>query len=95
MSIGAAEIEVVARLARIRIDPADLACHAAELSRILGYVEAMNEVDTTGVEPLAHAIDAIATLRADAVTEQVDRDSLQAGAPRVEEGYYLVPRVIE
>jgi aspartyl-tRNA(Asn)/glutamyl-tRNA(Gln) amidotransferase subunit C len=55
----------------------------------------MNEVDTTGVEPLAHAIDAIATLRADAVTEQVDRDSLQAGAPRVEEGYYLVPRVIE
>ena len=95
MSIGAAEIEGVARLARIRIEPADIARHAAALSRILGYVEAMNEVDTRGVEPLAHAIDATAKLRADAVTEHVDRDLLQAGAPRVEEGYYLVPRVIE
>ncbi len=95
MSIGEAEIEGIARLARIRIEPADIPRHAAELSRILGYVAAMNEVDTTGVEPLAHAIDAVATLRADAVTEHVDRDLLQAGAPRVEEGYYLVPRVIE
>ena len=55
----------------------------------------MNEVDTSGVEPLAHAIDALAGLRADEVTEVVDRAALQAGAPRVEEGYYLVPRVIE
>ena len=53
MSIGAAEIEVVARLARIRIEPADVARHAAEISRILDYVAAMNEIDTTGVEPLA------------------------------------------
>ncbi len=95
MSIGAAEIEGIARLARIRIDSADLARHAAELSQILAYVEAMNEIDTAGVEPLAHAIDAVATLRADAVTELVDRALLQTGAPRVEEGYYLVPRVIE
>ncbi len=55
----------------------------------------MNAVDTTGVEPLAHAIDAVATTRPDAVTEAVDRAALQAGAPRVQEGYYLVPRVIE
>lgn len=95
MSIDAQEIEGIARLARIRVEPTDIARHAAELSRILGYVEAMNEVDTHGIEPLAHAIDAVATLRADAVTEHVDRELLQAGAPRVEEGYYLVPRVIE
>jgi len=95
MSIGTAEIEDVARLARIRIEDADIARHAAELARILDYVDAMNEVDTSGVEPLAHAIDALAGLRADEVTEVVDRAALQAGAPRVEEGYYLVPRVIE
>lgn len=95
MSIGTAEIEGVARLARIRIEDADVARHAAELARILDYVDAMNEVDTSGVEPLAHAIDALASLRVDEVTEVVDRAALQAGAPRVEEGYYLVPRVIE
>ncbi|MCC7120028.1 MAG: Asp-tRNA(Asn)/Glu-tRNA(Gln) amidotransferase subunit GatC [Gammaproteobacteria bacterium] len=95
MSIDAADIEGIARLARIRIEPADITRHAAELSRILTYVDQMNEIDTTGVDPLAHAIDAVATLRADVVTEVVDRDLLQAGAPRVEGGYYLVPRVIE
>lgn len=95
MSIGAAEIEGIARLARIQIDDADVARHAAQLSQILAYVEAMNEVDTTGIEPLAHAVDAVASLRPDRVTEVVEREVLQAGAPRVEEGYYLVPRVIE
>ena len=95
MSIGAAEIKGIARLARIAIDEADIARYAGQLSQILAYVEAMNAVDTTGVEPLAHAIDAVAATRPDAVTEVVDRAALQAGAPRVQEGYYLVPRVIE
>ena len=95
MSIGAAEIKGIARLARIAIDETDIARYAGQLSQILSYVEAMNAVDTTGVEPLAHAIDAVATTRPDAVTESVDRAALQAGAPRVQEGYYLVPRVIE
>ena len=95
MSIDATDIEGIARLARIRIETADIARHAEQLSQILAYVEAMNEVDTAGVEPLAHAIDAVANLRPDVVTEIVDRAALQAGAPRVEEGYYLVPRVIE
>lgn len=95
MSIGAAEIKGIARLARIAIDEADIARYAGQLSQILSYVEAMNAVDTIGVEPLAHAIDAVATTRPDAVTEAVDRAALQAGAPRVQEGYYLVPRVIE
>jgi aspartyl-tRNA(Asn)/glutamyl-tRNA(Gln) amidotransferase subunit C len=95
MSIGAAEIKGIARLARIAIDDGDIARYAGQLSRILSYVEAMNAVDTTGVEPLAHAIDAVATTRPDAVTETVDRAALQAGAPQVQEGYYLVPRVLE
>lgn len=95
MSIGATEIEAIARLARIGIDAADVARYAGQLSQILTYIEAMNEVDTSGVEPLAHAIDAVSACRPDVVTETVARDALQAGAPQVEEGYYLVPRVIE
>lgn len=95
MSIGAAGIKGIARLARLAIDDADIERYAAQLSQILGYVEAMNEVDTAGVEPLAHAVDAISVTRPDAVTERIDRDALQEGAPQVREGYYLVPRVIE
>ncbi len=95
MGIGEDEIKGIARLARIAIDDEDIVRYAGQLSQILSYVEAMNEVDTTGIEPLAHAIDAVATTRPDAVTEAVDRAALQAGAPQVQEGYYLVPRVIE
>ncbi len=95
MGIDATDIEAIARLARILIDPGERAKYADELTRILTYVEAMNEVDTTGVEPLAHAVDAAAQLRSDVVTEVVDRELLQAVAPDTEGGYYLVPRVIE
>jgi aspartyl-tRNA(Asn)/glutamyl-tRNA(Gln) amidotransferase subunit C len=95
MSIGATGIRGIARLARIAIDDADSERYASQVSQILAYVEAMNEVDTSGIEPLAHAVDAVAASRPDAVTERIDRASLQAGAPLVQEGYYLVPRVIE
>lgn len=95
MSIGATGIKGIARLARIAIDDADIERYAEQLSQILSYIEAMNEVDTRDVEPLAHAVDAVASARQDLVTERIDREALQAGAPRVQEGYYLVPRVIE
>jgi aspartyl-tRNA(Asn)/glutamyl-tRNA(Gln) amidotransferase subunit C len=95
MSIGASGIKGIARLARIAIDDADIELYAAQVSRILAHVEAMNAVDTAGVEPLAHAVDVVAGGRADAVTERIERSVLQAGAPQVQDGYYLVPRVIE
>ncbi len=66
-----------------------------QLNGIFGLIEQMRAVDTAGVEPMAHAIDLTQRLREDAVTEE-DRHALyQEGAPQVEDGLYLVPKVIE
>ena len=95
MSISHSEVERVARLARLRIDPADLDDRARDLGRILELFDRLAAVDTRDVEPLSHPLDAIQRLRPDAVTETVDRATLQQGAPEVEDGMYMVPRVIE
>lgn len=95
MAISAAEVKAIARLARIAIDESEIAAYAAQLSQILSFVEHMNSVSTAGVEPMAHPWANAARLRADEITETDQRSRLQAVAPQVENGYYLVPRVIE
>ena len=95
MSISHSEVERVARLARLRIDPADLDDRARDLGRILELFDRLAAVDTRDVEPLSHPLDATQRLRPDTVTEEVDRAALQRGAPEVEDGMYVVPRVIE
>jgi len=89
------EVQAVARLARIALDPAEIPAMAAQLSRILTLVDAMNQVDTDGIEPLAHPLEPAARRRADVVTEADHRADFQAVAPATENGYYLVPRVVE
>lgn len=95
MSLTPAELLRVARLARLRIDEQEASHYASQLSNILGHFAAMGEVDTSSVEPLAHAIEVVGRTRADVVGEPIERELLQSGAPRTEGGYYLVPRVIE
>ena len=95
MSISHSEVERVARLARLRIDPADLDDRARDLGRILELFDRLAAVDTRSVEPLSNPLDATLRLRPDTVTEEVDRAALQRGAPEVEGGMYVVPRVIE
>ncbi len=89
------EVRRIADLARIEVPDGDVAALQQQLNGIFGLIEQMRAVDTAGVEPMAHAIDLTQRLREDAVTEE-DRHALyQAGAPQVEDGLYLVPRVIE
>ena len=95
MSITHSEVERVARLARLRIDPADLDDRARDLARILELFDRLAAVDTQGVEPLSHPLAATQRLRPDVVTEEVDRAALQLGAPEIEDGMYVVPRVID
>lgn len=95
MSIDTDEVKRIAHLARLRLDEQELADYSATLSRILGLIEQMNEVDTTGVVPMAHPLDMELRLRADAVTEPDQREKFQKIAPATEAGLYLVPRVIE
>ncbi len=66
-----------------------------QLNGILGFIEQLQAVDTTGIEPMAHAVDVAQRLRPDSVTEVDRRADFQAVAPEVEGGLYLVPKVIE
>jgi aspartyl-tRNA(Asn)/glutamyl-tRNA(Gln) amidotransferase subunit C len=95
MALDARDVEKIAHLARLGIDPRDVPEYTRNLSDILAFVEQLNAVDTTGVEPLAHPLEASQRLRADIVSEPNDRDNFQSVAPQTEAGLYLVPKVIE
>ena len=95
MALDAADVEKIARLARLGIDPADVPEYTRNLSDILAFVDQLNAVDTTGVEPMAHPLEATQRLRPDRVSETNDRENFQSTAPQIEAGLYLVPQVIE
>ena len=95
MSLDAAEIKKIAHLARLGINEEDIPEYSRNLSDILAFVEQLNAVDTSGVEPLAHPLEATQRLRPDEVTETDNRESFQQVAPETESGLYLVPQVIE
>jgi aspartyl-tRNA(Asn)/glutamyl-tRNA(Gln) amidotransferase subunit C len=99
MSLSDDQIRRIARLARIAIGDGEAAEVRERLNRVLGLIDQLQAVDTTGVEPMSHPLDAVLSggqpLRADAVTEPDRRAAYQAVAPAVEGGLYLVPRVIE
>ncbi len=85
----------IARLARIEVADSEAAALERELDGILDVVGRMAAVDTRGVEPMSHPEDTGQRLREDRVTEENRRDAFQAAAPQVEDGLYLVPKVIE
>jgi aspartyl-tRNA(Asn)/glutamyl-tRNA(Gln) amidotransferase subunit C len=95
MVLDASDVEKIAHLARLGIDAADIPEYSRNLSDILAFVEQLNAVDTTGVEPLAHTREATQRLRPDVVTETDLREEYQRVAPQTEAGLYLVPKVIE
>ena len=95
MAIEQDEIEKIAELARIRIAGDQIGEVTQRMTEILGMVDQLQAADTDGVEPMANPLDATQRLRADEVTEINQRDAFQAIAPAVENGLYLVPKVIE
>ena len=95
MAIDRNEIARIAHLARLEVSDRVASRTAEELSRILDFVGRMNAVDTSGVTPMAHPLEADQRLREDQITEEDRRDEFQACAPAVEDGLYLVPRVVE
>lgn len=95
MAIDATEVKKVARLARLTVDDGAIAATTSTIGNILTMVDRMKSVDTAGVPPMAHPLDAIQRLRQDEVSETDLREQLQSCAPAVEEGLFLVPRVIE
>ncbi len=95
MSLQRSDVERIAQLARLAIAEEDVARYSEELSNILNFVQQMAEVETVGVVPMAHPLDAIQRMRPDQVTEVDGRALFQSIAPLAEEGLYLVPKVIE
>jgi aspartyl-tRNA(Asn)/glutamyl-tRNA(Gln) amidotransferase subunit C len=95
MSLTADQIRQVAHLARLELQPGLVDQYARELSNILEMVGPLARADTAGAEPMAHPLDMSQRLRPDAVTEPNRREDLQAHAPSVKHGLYIVPKVIE
>jgi aspartyl-tRNA(Asn)/glutamyl-tRNA(Gln) amidotransferase subunit C len=95
MSLSPDQIRLIARLARIAVREDESAVVGERLNRVLAMLDQLNAVDTEGIEPMSHALDVVQPLRPDVVTESDQRSLFQAAAPAVEDGLYLVPKVIE
>jgi aspartyl-tRNA(Asn)/glutamyl-tRNA(Gln) amidotransferase subunit C len=95
MSLNLEEVGRIARLARLELSPDEIGRTGDQLNGILSFIEQLQAVDTSGVVPMAHAMDIFQRLRTDAVTEPDRREAFQAIAPETQAGLYLVPKVIE
>lgn len=83
------------RLSQLELTSTAEAALASDLEHIVAMIDAMQAIDTTGIAPLAHPLEGSQRLRDDVVTESVDRDQFQQGAPATQDGLYVVPRVVE
>jgi aspartyl-tRNA(Asn)/glutamyl-tRNA(Gln) amidotransferase subunit C len=99
MSLTPDQLQRIALLARIAVSPGEAQGVTDRLNQVLGLIDQLQAVDTRGIEPMSHALDAQLAvqqrLRPDTVTEPDRRAAYQAVAPAVEGGLYLVPKVIE
>ena len=99
MSLTSQDIDRIANLARLELKPDESERMLAQINGFFSIVEAMQAVDTTGIEPLAHPVaviqDVQLRLREDVVSEPNHREANQQSAPAVERGLFLVPKVIE
>ena len=95
MTISLADIQRLAHLSRLDLDAAAAEDVRVKLDAIFGMIGQLQAVDTTGVVPMAHAQDVSLPLRPDQVTETDQHALYQSVAPAVEDGLYLVPKVIE
>jgi aspartyl-tRNA(Asn)/glutamyl-tRNA(Gln) amidotransferase subunit C len=95
MSLSIEQVQRIAALARLEISDAAAETTRTQLNNILGLIEQMQAVDTTGVAPMSHPQEYAQRLRDDAVTEADRREDYQRVAPQTAAGLYLVPKVIE
>ena len=95
MSVDKKTVSKVARLARIAVPEERLEPMAKELNTILAWIEQLNEVDVEGVEPMTTPVAMEMPMREDVVTDGNIRDQVLANAPRTEDGFFVVPKVVE
>ena len=95
MKITSEEIRHVAILARLDLTPDEQERLTGQLGRILEYMDKLNELDTAGVEPMSHAVDAVNVLRPDRAVNQPQTEALLRNAPAREDDFLSVPKIIE
>jgi aspartyl-tRNA(Asn)/glutamyl-tRNA(Gln) amidotransferase subunit C len=95
MSLSKEQVQHIAMLARLEIAGQEIDDVADKLSRIVDFVDQLQAAPTADVTPMAHPLNQTQRLRADEVTETDERERIQQNAPAVEDGLYLVPKVIE
>jgi aspartyl-tRNA(Asn)/glutamyl-tRNA(Gln) amidotransferase subunit C len=94
MALSREEVLHVAELARLSLSPEEIELFTVQLNEILEYVEKLQELDTSGVAPLAHVIPLFNVFREDQVRESLPLDAVLENAPAREDGNFLVPRII-
>ena len=95
MATTSADVRAVAQLAQLRIEDDAIDDVTERFNRILDLVAELQQIDTQGVEPMSNPHDMQQRLRPDAVTRDNEREALMASAPSSDQGYYLVPKVID
>ena len=95
MSVDAATVKRIGRLARIRIEEGEVETYRNELNTILGFVEQLGEVDVSGVEPMTSVMPMTLRRREDKVTDGGYPEKIVANAPLTEDNFFMVPKVIE
>lgn len=95
MSVTEKDVRYVANLAHLQLSDEEVEIYTKDLSRILDYMELLNEVDTTGVEPLDHVIELDSRLRKDEAKEPISHEDALKNAPDADSDYFRVPKVIE
>ena len=89
------DVAKVALLARLRLSEEELDRMTSQLGSILGYVERLAEVDTEGVEPMAHAVERTNVFRDDIEAPMLPREAALANAPKTDGQYFLVPQILD
>lgn len=87
------DVEHVAKLARLELTEDEKELYTKQLGDVLKYVEQMNEVDTSNVKPMSHAIDFVNVMREDKVTYEQTKEQLMMNAPDEENGFFKVPKI--
>jgi len=87
------EVKHVAKLARLELTDAEIDKYSEQIGNILTYVEQMKEVDTTGIEPMPHAIPVTNVMREDVVKYEQTKEELMQNAPYEEDGFFRVPKI--
>jgi aspartyl-tRNA(Asn)/glutamyl-tRNA(Gln) amidotransferase subunit C len=95
MAITREEVQRIALLARLRLTGEEESLLTEQLGKILEYITVLQRLDTTGIEPMAHALDVVNAMRHDRVTNEPDTEALLANAPATDGKFFQVPKIIE